>query len=471
MNRYRKVTPCFLNFLNQKGNMNMSAIRIYDKPLISVSTLLAAIDAGELDATLDALGSAGGAFAQRERIKALVADFVALYGADREVALLTVSGRSELSGNHTDHNYGCVIAASISLDVLAVASPRADGIIRLKSEGFDEDVVNLADYKTPNSADFGRSTALIAGVCVGLENAGYTVGGFDAYTVSNVFKGSGLSSSAAFEDMVGTIENHLYNAGKVDEVTISKISQFSENQFFGKPCGLMDQVACAVGGIVAIDFADPSAPVIEPLPFDMTAAGYHLCIVDTGGNHADLTDDYAAVPAEMKAVAAHLGQPVLRKTDKQAVIDAIPALRETVGDRAILRALHFFNENERVAAQKAALQAAIAATDVAARDAAVDAYFANVMASGKSSYCYLQNVYTTKNVAEQGLSLALCLCEQVLGGKRAAYRVHGGGFAGTIQAYVPEELVEIFTATMDAAFGAGATYDLKIRPVGAARIY
>ncbi len=449
----------------------MTAIKIYDKPLTTVSALLTAIDAGELDATLDALGSAGGAQAQRIRIKTLVNDFVSLYGADREVALLTVSGRSELSGNHTDHNFGCVIAASISLDVLAVASPRADGIIRLKSEGFDEDVVVLADSKTPDPAKFGQSSALIAGVCVGLEDAGYTVGGFDACTTSNVFKGSGLSSSAAFEDMVGTIESHLYNNGKVDEVTIAKIAQFSENQFFGKPCGLMDQVACAVGGIVAIDFADPSAPVIEALPFDMTAAGYHLCIVNTGGNHADLTDDYAAVPAEMKAVAAHLGQPVLRKTDKQAVIEAIPALRKTVGDRAILRALHFFNENERVARQKAALRTAIDATDTVTRDAAVDAYFDGVLSSGKSSYCYLQNVYTTKNVSEQGLSLALCLCEQVLGGKRAAYRVHGGGFAGTVQAYVPEELVETFTATMNAAFGEGATYDLKIRPVGAARIF
>ncbi len=449
----------------------MTAIKIYDKPLTTVSALLTAIDAGELDATLDALGSAGGAQAQRIRIKTLVNDFVSLYGADREVALLTVSGRSELSGNHTDHNFGCVIAASISLDVLAVASPRADGIIRLKSEGFDEDVVILADSKTPDPAKFGQSSALIAGVCVGLEDAGYTVGGFDACTTSNVFKGSGLSSSAAFEDMVGTIESHLYNNGKVDEVTIAKIAQFSENQFFGKPCGLMDQVACAVGGIVAIDFADPSAPVIEALPFDMTAAGYHLCIVNTGGNHADLTDDYAAVPAEMKAVAAHLGQPVLRKTDKQAVIEAIPALRKTVGDRAILRALHFFNENERVARQKAALRTAIDATDTVTRDAAVDAYFDGVLSSGKSSYCYLQNVYTTKNVSEQGLSLALCLCEQVLGGKRAAYRVHGGGFAGTVQAYVPEELVETFTATMNAAFGEGATYDLKIRPVGAARIF
>ncbi len=449
----------------------MNRIKICDKPLVPLSSLLAAIDAGELDATLTALGSAGGAPAQRERIKALCATFADLYGADREVILCTVSGRSELSGNHTDHNHGCVIAASVSLDILAVASPRNDGVIRLKSEGFPEDTVVLADRKEPDPAELGTSSALIAGVCVGLENAGYTVGGFDACTVSNVFKGSGLSSSAAFEDMVGTIESHLYNNGRVDEVEIAKISQFSENKFFGKPCGLMDQVACAVGGVVAIDFADPSAPVIEALPFDMTAAGYHLCIVNTGGNHADLTDDYAAVPAEMKAVAAHFGKGVLREVDEVAVISAIPALRETVGDRAILRALHFLAENRRVASQKAALEAAIAAPDVATRDSSVDKFFEGVLASGRSSFCYLQNVYTTKNISEQGLSLALCLCELFLGGRRAPYRVHGGGFAGTVQAFVPADLVETFTATMDAAFGEGSTYDLMIRPVGAARIF
>ena len=449
----------------------MNRIKIYDMPPVPLSSLLAALDAGELDATLTALGSAGGAPAQRERIKALCATFADLYGADREVILCTVSGRSELSGNHTDHNHGCVIAASVSLDILAVASPRNDGVIRLKSEGFPEDTVILADCKEPDPAKLGTSSALIAGVCVGLENQGYTVGGFDACTVSDVFKGSGLSSSAAFEDMVGTIQSHLYNSGRVDEVEIAKISQFSENKFFGKPCGLMDQVACAVGGVVAIDFADPATPVIEALPFDLTAAGYHLCIVNTGGNHADLTDDYAAVPTEMKAVAAHFGKDVLREVDEAAVISAIPVLRETVGDRAILRALHFLSENRRVASQKAALEAAIAASDVATRDCAVDKFFEGVLASGRSSFCYLQNVYTTKNVSEQGLSLALCLCEQILGGRRAAYRVHGGGFAGTVQAFVPADLVETFTATMDAAFGEGATSDLMIRPVGAARIF
>ena len=449
----------------------MTSIKIYDKPLTPLSSLVAAIDAGELDATFEALGSKGGAPVQRERVKALCATFAAMYGSGREVGLFTVAGRSELSGNHTDHNHGCVIAASISLDVLAVASPRADGVIRLWSEGFGEDTVEIATYTEPDESKFGASAALIAGVCQGFTNHGHAVGGFDACTVSTVFKGSGLSSSAAFEDMIGTILSHLYNKGCVDEVSFSKISQYAENQFFGKPCGLMDQVACAVGGIVAIDFADPTAPVIEPLPFDMTAAGYHLCIVNTGGNHADLTDDYAAVPAEMKAVAAHFGKAVLREVTAEQVIAAIPALREKLGDRAILRALHFLSENDRVASQKAALQTAIAAIDTATRDGAVDDYFKGVLASGRSSFCYLQNVYTTKNITEQGLSLALCLCEQVLGGKRAAYRVHGGGFAGTVQAYVPAELVETFTAVMDGAFGEGATYDLRIRPVGAARIF
>ena len=448
----------------------MTSIKIYDKPLMTLPALVAAVDAGALDATLEALGSAGGATAQRERIKALCATFAEKYGADREVGLFTVAGRSELSGNHTDHNLGCVIAASISLDVLAVASPRTDGVIRMWNEGFGEDAVEISAYTAPDESKFGTSASLIAGVCKGFQNNGYAVGGFDACTVSTVFKGSGLSSSAAFEDMVGTILSHLYNGGGVDEVTVAKIAQYAENVFFGKPCGLMDQVACAVGGIVAIDFADPTAPVIEPLPFDMTAAGYHLCIVNTGGNHADLTDDYAAVPAEMKAVAAHFGEPVLRKVTAEQVIAAIPGLRKTVGDRAILRALHFLSENDRVAAQKAALETAIAATDVAQRDTAVEAYFKGVLASGRSSFCYLQNVYTTKNITEQGLSLALCLCETFFADGKGAFRVHGGGFAGTVQAYVPAERVEAFTALMDGAFGKGATADLRIRPVGAARI-
>ncbi len=452
--------------------MNASDIKVIDAPLRTLDALLTALDAGELDATLDALGSAGGAAAQRARIHALADTFAARYGADREVALLTVSGRSEISGNHTDHNHGCVIAAAISLDILAIAARRDDGIIRLYSEGFGEDTVDLAAYTSPKPEDFGTSASLVAGVCACLSDAGYTVGGFDGCTVSDVFKGSGLSSSAAFEDMVGTIQSHLYNRGGIDEVEIAKAAQLAENRFFGKPCGLMDQVACAVGGIVAIDFADPAYPVITPLPFDMTAAGYNLCIINTGGNHADLTADYAAVPAEMKAIAAHFGKEVLRDIPEEAVVAAIPALREKVGDRAILRALHFFTENRRVKIQKSVLLTAATTEDPDELETCLRVFFNRVRESGQSSFCYLQNVYTTQNTREQGLSLALCLCERFIGGvwQWGAYRVHGGGFAGTVQAFVLAEMVEEFAATMDAAFGAGATSVLKIRPVGAARI-
>ena len=432
--------------------------------------LIDLINRGELDEKLALLYGTESLKAARERYINAIGEFTAIFGEDREVSLYTVAGRSELSGNHTDHNRGCVVAASISLDIIAVASPTNDGIVRVKSEGFDKDAVNIAEYTAPVAEKFGTSESIIAGMCAGFKMNGHNIGGFVAYTTSSVLKGSGLSSSAAFEDMIGTIESHLYNDGNVDNVEIAKLAQWAENKFFGKPCGLMDQVACAVGGIVAIDFADTKNPIITPIDFDMTAAGYHLCIVNTGGNHADLTDDYAAVPAEMKAVAAHLGKPVLREVTAEQVISAIPALRETLGDRAILRALHFLSENHRVAAQKDALETAISATDQAVRDAAVDEYFKGVLASGRSSFCYLQNVYTTKNITEQGLSLALCLCDAFFADGKGAFRVHGGGFAGTIQAYVPAERVEAFTALMDGAFGAGATADLRIRPVGAARI-
>ena len=450
--------------------MDAKDMKVTDAPLRPVAQLVAALEAGALDETLEALGGAGGAQAQRARCLTLLHTFADTYGADRPAAIFTVAGRSELSGNHTDHNHGCVIACSISLDMLGVASPRADGVIRLTSDGFGEDVVDLHTYTAPDASRFGTSASLIAGVCAGFVREGHTVGGFDACVTSDVLKGSGLSSSAAFEDMVGTILSHLYNRGEVDEVSVAKIAQYAENVFFGKPCGLMDQVACAVGGIVAIDFADPAEPVIQPIPFDMTAAGYRLCIVNTGGNHADLTDDYAAVPREMKAVAAAFGKEVLRDVPRADVLAALPTLRERVGDRALLRALHFYDENDRVADQKAALLEACAAGDGETRQAALARFFDKVKASGRSSFCYLQNVYTTSLVSEQGLSLCLCLCESVMGGELAAYRVHGGGFAGTVQAWVPQGAVDAFRTLMDGVLGRGATVDLRVRPVGAARI-
>jgi galactokinase len=416
------------------------------------------IGTGALDKTLSYIYGEAALEAQKARYIKAIDDFTAIYG-DKDISLFSVAGRSELSGNHTDHNYGCVVAASIDLDIIAVATKRDDGVIRIKSEGFPEDVVDTAIYTSPVKEKFGTSESIIAGMAQGFLKDGYAIGGFDAYTTSNVLKGSGLSSSAAFEDMVGNILNHMYNDGKVNNVEIAKLAQYSENVFFGKPCGLMDQMACAVGGIIAIDFADPKAPVIDKIDFDMSARGYNLCIVNTGGNHADLTDDYASVPTEMKAVAAHFGKSVLREVSKTELIAAIPALREKVGDRAILRAMHFLCENERVKAQKSALLAGD-----------LDAFFAEVLSSGKSSFCYLQNVYTTKNLKEQGLSLALCLAEGYLSGKKAAYRVHGGGFAGTIQAYVPMSDVEGFKALMDGVFGDGKCIVLRIRPEGAVKI-
>ena len=414
---------------------------------------------GGINVTLTHIYGEAAVEMQKARYSAAIDEFAAIYGADRDITLYSVAGRSELSGNHTDHNCGCVVAASIDLDIIAVASKRDDSVIAIKSEGFPEDVVDYSKYNAPVESKFGSSESIIAGMVQGFLKDGYAVGGFDAYTTSNVLKGSGLASSAAFEDMVGNILSHMYNGGNVDNVEIAKLAQYSENVFFGKPCGLMDQVACAVGGIVAIDFKDPKAPVINKVDFDISAAGYNLCIVNTGGNHADLTDDYASVPAEMKSVAAYFGKSVLREVDEAEFFASIAALRESVGDRAVLRALHFFGENKRVAAQKAALDASD-----------LDAYFVEVLASGKSSFCYLQNVYTTKNLKEQGLSLALCLADGYLAGKRAAYRVHGGGFAGTIQAYVPMEDVDGFRALMDGVFGEGKCIVLRIRPEGAVRI-
>ena len=426
---------------------------------MKTAELKAAVLGGAFDQRFTYIYGEAALNAQKMRYAAAIDSFVDIYGADREVALYSVAGRSELSGNHTDHNYGCVVAASIDLDIIAVASPSESAVIRVKSEGFPEDVVDINAFTAPREFPKGHSDELIAGMAAGFRKDGYKVGGFDAYTTSSVLKGSGISSSAAFEDMIGNILNHIYNEGKISNVEIAKLSQYAENQFFGKPCGLMDQMACGVGGIIAIDFADPTKPVIDQIDFDITAAGYNLCIINTGGNHADLTDDYAAIPAEMKSVAAYFGKKVLRETDEAEVIAAIPSLREKLGDRAIMRALHFFEENRRVAKQKEALLAGN-----------LDAFFENVIASGRSSFCYLQNVFTTKNVNEQGVSLALCMAEKLLAGKKAAWRVHGGGFAGTIQAFVPSDYVEEFRLGMDAVLGEGRCMVLRIRPVGAVKI-
>ena len=422
------------------------------------SELLTYVKEGKLNDTLKSLYGEENIVSQKERYEEAISDFLSIYG-ERDVTLFSVPGRSEISGNHTDHNHGKVLAGSINLDIIAVASKTDDGIIKIKSKGFDEDCVDTNSYTVPNEKDFFKSNAIIAGMAKAFVNAGFEKGGYVAYTTSNVFKGSGLSSSAAFEVMVGNILNYFYNGGKVENTEIAKMAQYSENVFFGKPCGLMDQMACAVGGFVYIDFEDTKNPVIEKIPFDLSAKGYALCIVNTGGNHADLNDDYASVPAEMKGVAACFGKEYLRQLTKKDVLDNVQILRNSVSDRAILRSIHFFNENERVAKQAEALNKEDLGT-----------FFSFVKESGRSSFMYLQNVFTTKNVSEQGLSLALAITDSVIGDKDGAFRVHGGGFAGTIQAFVPFDLVENYRSVIDSAFGKGACHVLRIRPYGAIKV-
>lgn len=397
--------------------------------------------------------------AQAKRYTDAIDAFCALYGDDRDIRLFSVPGRSEISGNHTDHNHGEVLAGAIDRDIIAVAAKNTDGVVRIKSEGYPEDTVEIARAGDPAAFRSFSSCALLAGTCRGFTDRGYAVGGYDAYTTTEVLKGSGISSSAAFEVQCGNIMNYLYNDGRIANEELAKIAQYAENAYFGKPCGLMDQMACAVGGFLSIDFADPKDPVVTPVSFSLADAGYKLCIVNTGGNHADLNEDYASVPAEMKAVAAALGQEVLRGLTESDIIANIPLLRGTVGDRAILRALHFLRENDRVEKQTEAL-----------RRGDFDTFLSLVIASGNSSFKYLQNVFTVKNVAEQGLSLALAVTEGLLSDKKCAWRVHGGGFAGTIQAFVRAELAEDYRTVMDGIFGAGAVMMLSVRPVGATEI-
>ena len=413
------------------------------------------IRAGKADAKLNALYGKN-LDRQRKRYADAAEKFASLYGAEKDAFFFSVPGRSEISGNHTDHNRGKVLAGAIDLDIIAVASRTDDGAVRVRSEGYSEDRVELSDISEPKKENFFKSRGLLAGVLAGLQKNGHEVCSFCAYTTNDVHNGSGLSSSAAFEVMIGNIENHLANGGKIGNPEIAKISQFAENVYFGKPCGLMDQMACAVGGFVAIDFEDPQNPVIESLDFDLSGHGYSLCIVNTGGNHADLNEDYASVPAEMKKIAAYYGKDALRGLTEEQLISDMPVLRKAAGDRAILRAMHFVAENKRVEKQTEAL-----------RRGDLDTFFAGVIESGNSSFKYLQNVYTVKNVEEQGLSLALCVTEYVTRGWGGAFRVHGGGFAGTIQAFIPTEKVEEYTNIMNSVFGQNACAALKVRPEGA----
>ena len=394
----------------------------------------------------------------KARYGAAIEEFEGLYGKTENISIFSVAGRSEICGNHTDHNHGKVLAASIDLDIIAVAAKTDDGVIRIKSAGFPEDIVDTASL-SPVEAEKGKSSALIRGVCDGFVKNGHAVGGFAAYTTSDILGGSGLSSSAAFEDMVGTILNHFYNDGQIGYMELSQISQYAENVHFGKPCGLMDQVACAAGGFVYIDFGNSDTPAAERVELNLAEHGYSLCIVNTGGSHANLTDDYAAVPAEMKKIAAFFEKPVLRGITKEELLQNAAALRSTAGDRAVLRALHFVKENTRVERLMQAL-----------KDGNISSFLTIIKESGRSSAELLQNYYSPKAPEEQGITLACAIAEELLG-ESGAWRVHGGGFAGTMQAFVPHDKMAAFKETMESVFGAGAVTELSVRPLGAALVY
>ncbi len=419
----------------------------------SSKELLQALEDGRFDALFARLYGPDSLTYQRKRYSGAVKAFVDCFGDRDNLRLFSAPGRTEIGGNHTDHNHGRVLAASVNLDVIAVAAPSSDEQIRVQSKGYPMDVVELGDLAV-KTEEKNRSASLVRGMAARFKDKRFAVGGFDAYTTSDVLKGSGLSSSAAFEVLLGTILSHLFNGGAVSPVEVAKAAQYAENVYFGKPSGLMDQMASSVGGIITIDFADTERPEIRQADFDFAASGHKLCIVDTGGNHADLTHEYAAVPAEMRAVAHSLGVEYLRETTLDALIPRVPELRRQHGDRAVLRAFHFLEDNDRVVRQVEALE-----------QGNFEEFKRLVIESGHSSFEYLQNVYASCDVSFQGLSIALCLAQLLLDG-RGAWRVHGGGFGGTTQNFVPDDQLDAFRRTMEEVFGKGSCHILMIRPCG-----
>lgn len=389
----------------------------------------------------------------RNRVDGVYQGFIEVFGEKDNIRIFSAPGRTEIGGNHTDHQHGCVLAAGIDLDMLGAAVPNGKKEICVFSEGYGLQTIDLTCLDVRKD-EINTSAALLRGIGARLTQKGFSIEGFDVYVTSNVLKGSGLSSSAAFEVLMGTIMNFLFCNGAVSAVEIAQIGQYAENVYFGKPSGLMDQVASSVGNIVAIDFFDTQAPKVEKINFDFATTGHCLCIIDSGADHSDLTDEYAAIPSEMKTVARYFHKNYLREVEKEELIENIAHVRGAVGDRAVLRALHFYAENEK---------AAIEAQQLAEGD--FIGFLKTVRASGYSSYMYLQNVCVAGSVKHQEVAYALAVCEELLGGKGAC-RVHGGGFAGTIQAFVPDFMLDKFKMAIEKMVGFGCCHVLSIRPVG-----
>jgi galactokinase len=424
-----------------------------------IQKVLDALKTGKADALITRLyGNKSGVLQnQVERFAKAIGEFQKLFPEQKDIQLFSSPGRTEVGGNHTDHNAGRVLAAAVDLDILAVVAPNNLHTIRVKSEGYSTDTIAL-DQLAPISSEKLTSAALARGVCARFAELGYAIGGFDGYAISTVPKGAGLSSSAAYEVLIAVIENELYNQGALNPVLMAQISQFSENNFFGKPCGLMDQTTCAVGGFVTIDFKDFANPLVRKVEYDFAASGFSMVIVDTGGNHADLNDDYTALEHEMKEVARAFGGQVLREFTVDKVLQNLAYLRTRINDRAVLRALHFYSDDQRVVDQVAALETNN-----------FQDFLRLIIDSGNSSWMLCQNCYSHKNIEEQGITVALAATENLLKGK-GAWRVHGGGFAGTIQVFVPNELLAAYVQAMNAIFGSAACTELMIRPAGAIRL-
>lgn len=392
---------------------------------------------------------------QKGRYVKAIESFEELFGV-KDVEIYSAPGRSESGGNHTDHQCGRVLAASINLDAIAIVAKKESGIV-LKSEGYPMINVSLADL-LPTKEEEGTSAGLIRGVAARLKEEGYEIGGFEAYVTSDVLNGAGMSSSAAFEVLIGNILSGLYNEENISPVLIAQAGQYAENVFFGKPCGLMDQMASSVGNLIFIDFADVKNPVIKKVNVNFEDFNHSLCIVDTKGSHADLTDEYAAIPEEMKRVAAYFGKEILKQVDKNEFYTNIPEIRKVAGDRAVLRAMHWFEETDRVIDQVNALE-----------EENFEEFKKLIKSSGDSSFKYLQNVYSVKNLSRQEMAVGLALSDVILKGKGVS-RVHGGGFAGTIQAFVPNDIVDIYKKNMEDIFGEDACHVLKIRKYGGMKV-
>lgn len=392
---------------------------------------------------------------QRERYVKAINEYVSLYG-DTDVEIYSAPGRSEVGGNHTDHQHGCVLAAAVNLDAIAVVG-RVDNKIKVLSDDFDIAPINLEDLEI-KKAEEGTSEALIRGVCARLKELGYNVGGFNAFITSDVLMGAGLSSSAAFETIIGTIISGLYNDMTIDPVVIAQIGQYAENVYFGKPCGLMDQCASSVGSLINIDFNDVAKPIVNKVDVDFSKFGHSLCIVDTKGSHADLTDEYAAIPMEMKKVANYFGKEFLREVDEEDFFNDIAGARKACQDRAVLRAIHLFEENKRVDQEVKALN-----------NSDFETFKKVVKESGDSSYKFLQNVYANCDVQNQSVSIGLAMSEKIIG-RNGVCRVHGGGFAGTIQAFVKDEFVTAYKTEIERVFGKGSCHVLKVRKYGGKKV-